>query len=90
MKEKMEQQCAHDWSESLETCRTCEGIEIEEAEIEMDSSVGSSGLRMKTEPLYGYFCEECQDFTIVSLARHCILCDEVEWLNTMDEDIFEV
>jgi len=84
----MDQQCAHEWSENLETCRTCEGIDIEETEIGTDSGGGSGGLRVKTEPLYGYFCDECQNFTMVSLARHCALCGEVDWLNSMDEEIF--
>jgi len=85
----MENQCAHEWSQNLETCRNCEGTEIEETEIETGSSVGAGRLRVKTEPLYSYFCEACQDFTMLSPARHCAFCGEVEWLNTMDEEIFD-
>ncbi len=83
----MSQPCNHSWSEEIETCRTCEGTDIEEVEIETGSVLGGV-LRVKTEPLYGSFCLSCEDLTMVSLARHCKICGAVDWLFTMDEDIF--
>jgi hypothetical protein len=83
----MENECAHEWVEFL-TGRECEGIEIEEVEIETKSPVNSLGWHIKTEPLFGYFCEECEELTMVSKARHCLQCGELVWLKTIDEEIF--
>jgi hypothetical protein len=83
----MENECTHEWTEFL-TCRTCQGIDIEEVEIKTDAPVNDLGWRIKTEPLFGYYCEKCDELTMVGQARHCLLCGKVEWRQTMDEEIF--
>lgn len=78
--------CNHDWSEAIDTCRICEGTELGLMEIVSEPSIPGF-FRVKTEPLYGDYCFQCDDFTMVSEAFHCQKCSDVEWLETMDEAI---
>lgn len=84
----MKESCEHQWSEELETCRTCNGTDIVEVEIpETINPLYQGRFRVKTEPLFGSFCEKCDDLTMVSWARHCEKCGAVKFLLSMDDEI---
>jgi hypothetical protein len=84
----MNDECPHLWTEAL-ACRTCQSIDVVEVPLESDFVITPAGFRIKTEPLYGYFCGECDDLTMASPSRHCLLCGVVEWRRTTDEEILD-
>ena len=82
-----EEECPHEWTDEIETCRNCEGIDVQS--IALNSSDATPGvLRAPSEPLHGSYCTNCQSLTMVSPARHCTLCGKVDWVFDMDEEIF--
>jgi len=82
-----EEECPHEWTDEVETCRNCGGTDIQSVALNTgDAPVGV--LHAPVEPIYGSFCTRCQELTMVSLASHCTLCGEVDWEFDMDEEIF--
>jgi hypothetical protein len=70
-------ECDHDIDdyELVKACRNCSGVDLEEREI--------------SSSLFGSYCVTCKDFTMVSWAERCPECGFIEWVFTMDEEIFD-
>jgi len=81
---------SHQFGESEMACRTCSSNDIDKIEIESNNSfVSDAGFRVAWEPLFGYYCNQCERLTMISLAERCIVCGKVEWLEDMDDEIFK-
>lgn len=78
----------HEWSEEVEACRKCGGLDVEEVELTFPSQPNAGGLRVASEPTLAMWCKACDDFAMVSPALHCQRCHAVKWLMDVDDEIF--
>ena len=84
------EECDHDDDEYelVRACRKCGGVEIITRSISTSSSVAPGIFTHPQEKMSGYYCLDCQDFTMASIAERCPECGFVDWVYTMDEEIF--
>ena len=81
--------CPHLWDDLEETCRRCGGREIVEIEIDTPSHLAAqNGLVVVAEPMLACYCVHCEELAMVSLAQQCFICGAVEFLQSMDDEIF--